>query len=145
MGRRLMLLGTHSNELVIKAIRIRLVYTLDLVPQTICARVIVIALDLAATAFLTRESWSSTATLLWLRLSLHEVTDYNISFSLSLFFGRIMYHSCSREKSCGRWVEDAENHCLRQVSAEAAFVHYVRLLEPLGRSTGAGYYYVPTV
>jgi hypothetical protein len=82
-----MLLGTHSNELVIKVIRIRLVYTLDLVPQTICARVIVIALDLAATAFLTRESWSSTATLLWLRLrlrlSVHEVTDYNLLLLVS--------------------------------------------------------------
>jgi hypothetical protein len=86
-----MLLGGHSDGLVIRILRIGFVYTSSLVPRTLCAWVILIALDLAATAFPTGESGSST-TLLWLplRLSLHEVTGFNLSFLVASTFGRTM-------------------------------------------------------
>jgi hypothetical protein len=85
-------LGGHSDGLVIRILRIGFVYTSSLVPRTLCARVILIALDLAATAFPTGESGSSTTTLLWLplRLSLHEVTGFNLSFLVASTFGRTM-------------------------------------------------------
>jgi hypothetical protein len=63
-----MLLGGDGIGIVVRYIRKGLVYTPGLVAQTVCTRVIVVALDLAAAAFLTRESWSSTPALPWLRL-----------------------------------------------------------------------------
>jgi hypothetical protein len=57
-----MLLGGPIDRPVVKATRERIVHTLGLMTDAVCARVIVIAFDLATTAFPTRESWSSTST-----------------------------------------------------------------------------------
>ncbi|KAJ5460445.1 ABC drug exporter AbcA [Penicillium daleae] len=97
-----MLLGGDGVGIVVKYIRKGLVYTPGLVAQTVCTRVIVVALDLAAAAFLTRESQSSTPALPWLQLWLtfHEgqLVDQN---DTCLFDTKMLFKSISKYQEGG--------------------------------------------